>query len=184
MTRSASKQQTWRIFCITKQDVRPHNLTYDQAYQIVAELQRTGKATLPDGTELSGPMQVDKSEYEQWIKEAHEAGMAAAQAVRVRPMVVTQHADQLDDQSPIVKAWYVSQGVCGMAWITVRDARKRFTRWLIDTEKARHSDYHGGAMIWVSQFNQSYELKSAYARAYADSLSEHGVKCYAGSRLD
>jgi hypothetical protein len=44
--------------------------------------------------------------------------------------------------------------------------------------------YPSGLMIWVSEGNQSYDRKRAYAEAYARVLNEAGIKAYANSRLD
>jgi hypothetical protein len=77
-------------------------------------------------------------------------------------------------------------GVCGFAWIVIRDGRSSFARWAVKNNKARRSDYHG-VMIWGEDnvYNgQSMETKMAYVRAFGQILSGGGVDCYSQSRMD
>jgi hypothetical protein len=114
---------------------------------------------------------------------AHEAGNAAVAALNVRPMIVTQHADPLNDSSAVERAWYVADGVCGFAWVVIKPANSKFSKWLIGRRMARVSS-EGGVRMWISDFNQSYQKKSAYADAFAKVLSDAGIRCYSDSRLD
>ena len=99
-------------------------------------------------------------------------------------MHVVQHANPLDDSSPIVKRYApVMDGVCGFAWVVVRPAGSSFGRWL-RKERGHSLAYGGGVSIWVGSFGQSYERKYAYARAFAGVLEEAGIEAYAQSRLD
>jgi hypothetical protein len=98
-------------------------------------------------------------------------------------MIVTQHADPMDDNSPVKKEWFVADGVCGFAWITVHPANCSFAIWAKKNDGWRAA-YGGGMQKWVSQFNQSMQRKEAYAAAYAGVLASHGIKAYSGSRMD
>lgn len=121
--------------------------------------------------------------YAALYQRAHEAGMAAGEAARPRPMVVVQRENPLDDSSPIVKQYEpVMDGVCGFAWIKVRPANSSFGRWL--RSRGHSLAYQGGVSIWVRGFGQSYERKMAYAHAFAQVLEEAGIKAYAEGRLD
>jgi len=126
----------------------------------------------------------NQKEFEQLYQEAHKAGMAALAAKTPRPMVVQQRADPLDDNSEVVQEWFEPEGVCGFAWINVKPGTSRFARWLKANGKGRPDSYYGGVTIWVREGNQSYELKMAYAEAFAAVLVEAGIKAYASGRLD
>lgn len=117
-----------------------------------------------------------------WAK-AHAAGHAAATAVTPRAMVVSQHADMLDDSSPTVKSWYVSEGACGFAWVVFK-GNTPFGRWAKKTGKA-HSHYPSGLSYWVGDYGQSMARKEAYAHAFARALRDGGVAdAYSSSRMD
>ena len=81
------------------------------------------------------------------------------------------------------QSWFVPEGPCGFAWITVKPANAPFARYLTSTRRAEKA-YEGGVKVWVSAYNQSHDRKAAYARAFARVLVEAGVRAVAGSRLD
>lgn len=122
------------------------------------------------------------SDYELWLKEAHEAGMKAANSAEVVPMVVRQHENPLDDSSAVVKEYFVGDGVCGFAWVTVRPGNSSFA--LFAKKNGWKPAYSGGIQYWVSGFGQSMQRKFAYAGAFAGVLCSHGVKAYAHERMD
>lgn len=116
--------------------------------------------------------------------EAHRLGMEAANSHNCTPMVVQQHANPLNDNSPVQRQWVVPQGVCGFAWVSIRPGNSPFANWLKKNNLARKA-YEGGVQIWVSYFNQSMELKEAYAYAFANYLrNTHGITAYSNSRMD
>ena len=114
---------------------------------------------------------------------AHAAGLAAAQRMNPTPMVVAEHVSPLDDSSPIQRAYYVPDGVCGFAWIVIKPGTCSFARWLVKNGHAKRH-YYGGVSVWVGDFNQSLERKEAYATAFANALRLNGVKAHADSRMD
>jgi hypothetical protein len=142
------------------------------------------------------------------LNEARIAGLEAVQKLQVVPMVVSQHANPMDDNSAVQKRWFVADGVCGFAWIKVITRRARptdtnynstlniqFANWLKaqSVEQGRRCDeimfpdktaYNGGVDIWVGGFNQSMQKKEAYAAAFADVLRANGIVAYAQSRMD
>jgi hypothetical protein len=119
-------------------------------------------------------MQIDHGSL---YETAHAAGMAAGYGVKPTPMIVT---GGVPGQEP--ERWYVSEGVCGFAWIAMK-GNTSFGRWAKKAGKAR-SAYPKGLSVWVSEFGQSMDRKEAYARAFAKVLRDHGVDAYAGSRMD
>lgn len=90
---------------------------------------------------------------------AHAAGMAAVNKLKVVPMVVQQHQNVMDDNSPVTKKWYVADGVCGFAWVNVKPGNSAFANWLKVKKLASRDSYYGGVSIWISDFNQSMQKK-------------------------
>lgn len=114
--------------------------------------------------------------FETIWNEAIAAGYAAGDHMTPRPMVV-------QDGFTGAVVDYVTEGLCGFAWVNVKGANKGFGRWLIQTGRA-HRAYYGGAEVWISAHNQSYERKLKHAQVMAYVLKENGVECYASGRLD
>ncbi len=117
------------------------------------------------------------------FEKAHATGMAAVAKTVPVPMTVTAHANPLDDKSPAVQSWYVEDGACGFAWVTIFPGTSKEARFAKKYWNASAA-YGGGTQIWVSAFNQSVAKKEAYAEAFAEVLRSAGIKAYAGSRLD
>ncbi len=103
---------------------------------------------------------------------AHQAGHEAATKVVPEPMTVVG-AKQI---------WHVPEGMCGFAWVVFK-GNTSFGRWALKNKLARKA-YSGGLHLWVSDYEQSYDRKSAYAAAFAEVLRKHGVDAYADNRLD
>lgn len=116
---------------------------------------------------------------------AWAAGQAAAAATVPTPMTVVQCADPMNDASPVVQSWDVPDGPCGFAWVVVHPGNSAFANWLKKHHSAR-AHYQGGASVWIRDYNQSFQRKSAHADAMAKVLrAELGIEqIYAGSRLD
>ncbi len=183
-------------------DVRPLNLTYTQASNIIESLndkeaygvmvqrlqeqgaEGTPKAFKPytpkNKTRKSvkarkGATKVINSREAQFqviYDRAVEAGREAAKACTPTPMVVSQHANVLDDSSDVVQSWYVPAGICGFARVEM-PATSAFAKWLVQKGIARRQEKGIGINIW--EYNQSYELKCAHASAMAHSLSDSGI---------
>lgn len=143
----------------------------------------------------SKPKKTNKNQWIELAEKAHKAGLKAAEDCVPTPMVVAQHANPLDDSSPVTKAWHVPSGVCGFAWVNVKykGAGAKFLNALKKQGLAgdindhcewRKDSYYGGYTHWVHVGGQSYEIKCAYASAYANVLNEAGIKAYSMSRLD
>jgi hypothetical protein len=126
------------------------------------------------------------AQYELIWRRAHGAGLDAGEACTPTPMVVSQHANPLNDSSPVSKAWFVGDGACGFAWVVVRPGNCAFAKWLVKNGHARKA-YGGGVQVWVSQFSQSMARKEAYASAFAKVVTAAGlpgVTAYSNSRMD
>ena len=113
------------------------------------------------------------------------AGMAAGNGSIPTPMIVGSPSTPFgNDVDYSKKTYYVADGVCGFAWVTVRPGTSAFAKWLAKTGKARKA-YEGGMQVWVSEFGQSMQRKEAFAYAMAKVFTDElGVAAYAGSRMD
>jgi hypothetical protein len=117
-------------------------------------------------------------------EEAMRRGQEASFACNPTPMHVVEHTNPLDDTSPVAKRYApIADGVCGFAWVTVRPANCSFAKWLLSSHFAKVG-YDGGAVIWISHYNQSMTRKEAHAEAMAAYLRQVGIKAHAGSRMD
>ena len=117
--------------------------------------------------------------------EAHSKGIAAGNACSPTPMVVGQPTTPLGNDIDYSKdTYYVSDGVCGFAWVNIKPARGGFVKYLKENGIGRKDSYYGGYTIWVREFGQSLARKESYARAFADVLTTNGIKAYSMSRMD
>lgn len=114
---------------------------------------------------------------------ADKAGRLAAEACRPVPMIVGHPSSLFGSDVDLSKQhWYVTDGVCGFAWIKFK-GNIPFGRWAKSQKLARAS-YPSGLHISVSGYNQSMQFKEAYAVAFAEELREHGIAAWAESRMD
>jgi len=116
-------------------------------------------------------------------QQAHEHGNFAVKLAFVTPMVVQQRENPLNDDSRLVREYFVADGVCGFASVTVKPANSKFAKYLVANGLGRKA-YNGGVSMSIRQFNQSLQKKEAYAYAFASVLNEHGIKAYVESRMD
>lgn len=124
-----------------------------------------------------------KRECARIYKEAHEAGVAATKTVSLPQFVVGTPTTPLGNDIDFTKKTYVLNGLCGFAWVTIFPARGSFVTYL-KSKGIGGKAYGGGYQIWVSEFGQSVDLKSAYAGAFAAVLNKYGINAYGQSRLD
>lgn len=114
--------------------------------------------------------------------QADAAGRKAVADLKVTPMVL-QEVDIFDKPYAGSKTYFVEDGACGFAWVTIRPANCAFAKWL-RLKNLGDKAYGGGVQIWVSDFNQSVQKKEAYADAFAAVLKDYGIKAFSNSRLD
>lgn len=113
-------------------------------------------------------------------EEAYDAGMKAGEEAIPNPMMVV--GTTVGGKEVI--ADYVSEGVCGFAWVAVRPSYCKFGTWLRAMDYGRYSSYDKAVLIWCHEFGQSMTRKEAFAKAFAEVLVKHDINCYARSRLD
>lgn len=123
-----------------------------------------------------------KTQCKAIYREAYEAGLAAGKDADT-PKFIVGDAIGLSDEIDYSKKTYILDGLCGFAWVNISPARGAFVNWLKSQEIGGKS-YYGGYEIWVREFGQSVDRKSAFAGAFAEVLNKYGISAYAGSRLD
>lgn len=117
------------------------------------------------------------SQFAEWWREAHAAGVAAGNAVTPTPMIVRDTVRGITYEP-------IADGVCGFAWVVLHPATSSFARWAAKVHQCR-KEYGGGlCLVRVHQFNQSMTRKEAYAQAFAKVLQSHGLQAYSHSRMD
>lgn len=176
----ASSRQLWAVFCKTGYDVRACKLTKEQASDILDD--KLDVATVAGAVQKRKAATI-QTKWDAIYAEAHAAGMAAGQQAVPVPMVVVERANPLDDRSPVVRKYEpVMDGCCGFAWIVISGIGA-FAKWAKEKGLAS-KHYPAGLSFWVGEFNQSLTRKEKYAYAFAEVLNKHGIKAYAGSRMD
>ncbi len=97
-------------------------------------------------------------DYEAVHVKAHVAGLEAGHNVDAEKY---QAVDEITG-----KVYEQPFELCGFATVQVKGANKGFGKWLANND-GRADSYYGGAALHVGHFNQSWERKGAYAKAYA-----------------
>lgn len=132
------------------------------------------------------PKTMGKRERGRIWKLAVEAAKKAASECRPTPMIVSQHANVLDDRSPVVKQWKANDGVCGFAWVRMTGT-SAMGRYLSSKGIARPA-YPNGVSVHASviapKVGQSLERGEAACRAAVAVLGEHGIEAWTESRID
>lgn len=101
-------------------------------------------------------------------------GTEAARGMTPNPMIVSSDTQR----------WFVSEGACGFAWVTIRPANSPGAHFAKAELGWKTNSYSGGMEFWIHEFGQSIERKEAFAHAFARELNENGIRASAGSRLD
>jgi len=207
---TATNKQTWAIFGKTGLDVREAPLTKEYASGIIGrlfdgedigkireELLRFDEVVERREVGFFDKAKTKNTRDDNWmglLRRAEAAGMEAGRGNEPTPMVVSQHESSFDDNSSVVDSWYVSEGMCGFAWVSIPDGRSAFAAFLRRHKGEAIGDegvidgkrqYGGGTCVtWVRAHGQSYERKQAHAAAFAVVLRATGIPVNSGSRLD
>ena len=109
-----------------------------------------------------------KAAFAEAAKKAKEAGSSHTPT----PMVVVEHENPLDDESPVKKVYEpVGDGICGFAWVVISPGTSSLAKYA-KKYQGYYNYYHGGVYLRVSKYGQSYERKSEYAKTYAETLEK------------
>ena len=179
----ATKRQLWALFCATKQDFRNSPMSKAEASKMLSELNENKPAA-----------KITKSKAKEILDEAIKAGEAAADAAKPTPMIVQQHSDVLNDNSPVTQEWYCGEGVCGFAWINVYYKTPENRKFINELKKlglagdkpgsAFRKNYGSGYYFSVGYGFQSLERKIKYAYAFSKVLQKYNVENNVENRMD
>ncbi len=122
---------------------------------------RSEHAIKPPIPAVLRPEKTGNGWWEKLFVLADECGRNAHDAVLPTPMVLEGFE-------------VIEEGEYGTACIVIKDARKGFARWLINTGQGERF-YRGGAAIFSSRLSQSVERAEAYALSFARVLALNGV---------
>ena len=171
----ATHRQRWMLYILTKDK---------QWWDIKLTMSEASREIAAAKTQVEACKRDKVANFQALFKTAQDAGLEAMLKTIPTPIVVEQHKNQLDDNSPVEQSWFVSDGVCGFAWITVRPGNSSFARWLVKMKYGKVDGYSGGVTIWIREGRQSMQLKEAYARAMTEVLRQADIRAYAHSRID
>jgi hypothetical protein len=104
--------------------------------------------------------------------EANENGRAAATETELNMVRAVDQDGRVSNPFPI----------CGFASVRVKGLRGKVLGEF--KQRGFEKSMMGGQSLWVGDYHQSFDMKSAYARAYAQTLTRHGFSAWAESRLD
>lgn len=144
------------------------------------------------------------SEFRALLNAAHVAGLNAARYARPRLTRVVRvgACSTMIDYGPDWASDEAALGHCGYAWVRVRPATNVFARWckaqsmakfgFADRPFAEYDRPLGGLVIDVDRqipreidrSGQSYEIRLAYAKAFAAVLRSAGYDAAAAGRMD
>lgn len=117
--------------------------------------------------------------------EAHAAGCKAWEACTPKPMIIGEAKSLFSDEIVPGTEHYVSEGLCGFAWVHINPARGKFITYCKKNNIGRKGTYGGWVIPARGPFDsQSIERKEAYAYAFSAVLREHGLNSSVSSRLD
>jgi hypothetical protein len=77
----------------------------------------------------------------------------------------------------------VSEGACGVSWVRIADARRRFARWLKKNDLG-YNGHNGGYLVLARSPSQSVERARKYSEEFAKVLRLNGIECEVGWRYD
>lgn len=116
------------------------------------------------------------------------AGKEAAETHEAVPMVVQEHANVLDDSSPVVKTYAPAMGgVCGFAFAIIKPGNCSFALWLKKTGNGDYSDYWRGVLVIaedVKYNGQSLSSKESFNNAFARVVGAEGIRVDTRSWMD
>ena len=182
----AKKALTWELFKLSGVDVRKYGLTDEEATDILDVMKAIGRCEFTkEGFE---PVRLvnkafNKPDYQAIYDLAVEAGQKAGDEAIPKPMTVQQHSNMADDNSAVVKQWYVPEGACGFGWVSIK-GNTSFAKWLKKQGIVKSVAYGGGYDLWCGLFGQSVDRKYAWAMAVAKVLNDNGIEAIPHSRLD
>lgn len=110
--------------------------------------------------------------------------MSYAQCEQIHNQAITAAEQAAQDKlNELGEEWFP----CGFAWVRVFPATQPFGRFLKKAGIVDSASYGGGYTVFDAcgnRYTQSMFVKEAGTKAYAKVLQDHGIECYAESRMD
>ena len=110
--------------------------------------------------------------------------MSYAQCEQIHNQAITAAEQAAQDKlNELGEEWFP----CGFAWVRVLPATQPFGRFLKKAGIVDSASYGGGYTVFDAcgnRYTQSMFVKEAGTKAYAKVLRDHGIECYAESRID
>lgn len=110
--------------------------------------------------------------------------MSYAQCEQIHNQAITAAEQAAQDKlNELGEEWFP----CGFAWVRVLPATQPFGRFLKKAGIVDSASYGGGYTVFDAcgnRYTQSMFVKEAGTKAYAKVLRDHGIECYAESRMD
>lgn len=135
-------------------------------------------------------MKTDKFKFERELfVAAQKAARKAFDECKPIPMIVGEARGLFGNEIVPGTEEFVSDGVCGFAWVRIKPARGSFVAFLKSKKIGRSDDYLGGYTIWSNfvvpgDYTQSMQRKSAACDAFANMLCDAGINAWSESRMD
>ena len=192
----ATKKQLFALYLGTGKCLELRNmcLSLEEASGLISRMKKGEDVTtdlLNLGAETKSPVKrkVDKKgtfpvpiDFAAIYEAADKAGKEAVSKATIKPMVVSAHANMMDDNSDVVESYFVADGPCGFASINF-PANTSWARWC-KKNNIGSKRIGTGYYIWVSDYNQSMQKKETYARAFSKVLNDNNIKSYYTSQMD
>lgn len=171
--------------CVTCGSPNAKNSKYCQHHKELARQTMLAKFA------ASGKTREDRdAEFKKLWSAADAAGNNAVldEQHKLVGMVVVQHTNPLDDNSPAEKVWLVRGGPCGYSTVRVTNGTCAFAHWVRKNKLGSKSYYRGINLAAHMRIDgpliQSYQLNRAYASEFARVLAEAGIPVTVDSRED
>lgn len=136
---------------------------------------------------ITTPVKITKTRAARIFKEAVAAGDKAYKDAVPTPMIVGTPTTPLGNDIDYSKeTYFVSEGLCGFAWVTIRPARGAFVNYLKSIQVGSNG-YYGGWRVGYQYTNfkgQSYTRNVAAAGAFSGVLQKYGIDAFSEGRLD
>lgn len=157
-------------------DVRPEKLTMQQASDRIKSLLEANPDKKPTkaGKKAPAKKSANYHPFAEALEKATEAADKATEAwiKQAQPVYrVVQHANPLDDKSPVVKDFGTMLDVCCIAYIDIVDKRTKFARWYM--ENTKNGDFV--RLNFKHRFRQEMGLHEAAHGAIMRVFMEAGI---------
>jgi len=178
--RKPTKRQLWALYCITKQDWRGKNITFEEAKKLIARLTRE-----------------DREKQQKIIKaitEGIKEGLREYEKVK-EPTVAIYETEGLTNKPKENGKVYIEQSFSGCGWVYLRTwdkelikhlrrlGKQKWTQKIFTLSKAYYTGYYITLKGYTYSNGHIQKLKALYTEV-AKRLRILGYEVYVEDRLD